>query len=193
MSLYSCYLEEGALSLQSTGEVVGVSAAQAVAATCGTNVLAEGAAHSKSSTQCQLHVDESTRLCLINLTGPKSAVQVDLTHRQKTDQLVPVTKKTKKHTGKYTVEGLTQRSKSRLSSRAGPSVCPSPCWRQKQHFRWSLGNGSGRRHVPIFFSRMSTSSSVGMATTSLGRPGPLRLNETTWSMLSCSVLMKLCF
>lgn len=77
------YLEEGAVRLQCTGEVVGVGAAEAVAATRGSSLLTVSAAQSQTSPQSQLHIDQCTSLSLIHLTGPQGTVQVDLRHKDK--------------------------------------------------------------------------------------------------------------
>ena len=77
------YLEEGAVGLQCAGEVVGVGAAEAVAAARGSGLLTVGAAESQPSSQSQLHVDQSARLGLIHLAGPQSTVQVDLIHKDR--------------------------------------------------------------------------------------------------------------
>lgn len=83
------HLEEGAAGLHGTGEVVGVGAAQSVAATGGAGVLAVGAAQRQTSSQRQLHVDQGAGLRLVHLTGPQGAVEVHLethtrTHRSGT-------------------------------------------------------------------------------------------------------------
>lgn len=72
------HLEEGALGLQGTGEVVGVGATQTVTTTGGASLLAVCAAHRQSSPQSQLHIDEGAGLSLIYLAGPQSAVKVYL-------------------------------------------------------------------------------------------------------------------
>lgn len=67
-------LEEGAVSLQSAGEVVDVGAAQAVAAARGSDLLAVGAAHRLTATHCELHVDEGACLRLVHLGRPQGTV-----------------------------------------------------------------------------------------------------------------------
>lgn len=80
------YLEEGALGLRGAGEVVGVGAAEAVAAARGAGLLAVSAAQRQSSPQSQLHVDERTRLSLVHLAGPQGAVKVHLGHKHMDDR-----------------------------------------------------------------------------------------------------------
>lgn len=76
------YLEECAVCLQCTGEVVRVGAAEAVAAARCSSLLTVSAAQTQTSSQSQLHIDQSAGLSLIHLTGPQSTVQVDLRQRQ---------------------------------------------------------------------------------------------------------------
>lgn len=70
------------MCLQCTGEVVGVGAAEAVAAAGGSSLLTVSAAQSQTSSQSQLHIDQGAGLSLVHLTGPQSTVQVDLRQRQ---------------------------------------------------------------------------------------------------------------
>lgn len=135
------YLEEGAVGLQGTGEVVRVGAAEAVAAAGGSGPLAKGAAQRQTPPQSELHVDQSSGLSLVHLAGPQGAVQVDLTHRDgpSTKLLVACQIRLGSFISPDSAgprrSRLTHRSRSRFSSLAGPSVCPSPCWLQKQHLR----------------------------------------------------------
>lgn len=75
------------MGLQGTGEVVGVGAAQTVAATRGAGLLAVSTAQRQASSQSQLHVDQGTGLSLVHLAGPKGTVQVHLRHKYKRQQV----------------------------------------------------------------------------------------------------------
>lgn len=68
------------MGLQCAGEVVGVGAAEAVAAARGSGLLTVSAAQSQTSSESQFHIDQSAGLSFIHLTGPQSTVQVDLRH-----------------------------------------------------------------------------------------------------------------
>lgn len=66
----------------------------------------------------------------------------------------------------------THTSRSRFSSRAGPSVIPSPNWWQKQQRLWSRSETEGRKEAPNFFRSSSILSSSGSWEFPLG--------TTTW-------------
>lgn len=68
----------------------------------------------------------------------------------------------------------THTSRSRLRSRAGPSVIPSPNWWQKQQRRWSRRETGGRSEAPSFFR----SSSILSSSVSWEFP----LGTTTWTV-----------
>lgn len=77
MTEHGLVFEKSALRLQSTGEMVDIGTAEAMAATGGSCVLAVGTAYRLAAPQSKVHVDEGPSLCLVYLCWPQGTVQVN--------------------------------------------------------------------------------------------------------------------